>query len=157
MKSFRFGFRFGTKSGFRSVSFFVFVLVFVGSAAAQQKPDGPFKCIVTNQEYNVFLRLNLYEETIPIPGQDILGNTFGYLKKTTDSRVWIVTGVDISKDGKKASLEMVNDYGSEDLNAELTITNDTTYVLRQLEGSTIKVAGKNKWIKLPKELKFIKK
>ena len=133
------------------------VMVFVGSAAAQQKPDGPFKCIVTNQEYNVFLRLNLYEETIPIPGQDILGNTFGYLKKPTDSRVWIVTGVDISKDGKKASLEMVNDYGSEDLNAELTITNDTTYVLRQLEGSTIKVAGKNKLIKLPKELKFIKK
>ena len=157
MKSFRFGFRFRTKSVFRSVSIFVFVLVFVGSAAAQQKPDGPFKCIVTNQEYNVFLRLNLYEETIPIPGQDILGNTFGYLKKTTDSRVWIVTGVDISKDGKKANLEMVNDYGSEDLNAELTITNDTTYVLRQLEGSTIKVAGKNKWIKLPKELKFIKK
>ena len=155
MNSFRFGFRFRTKSGFRT--FLVFVFVFVGSAAAQQKPDGPFKCIVTNQEHNVFLRLNLYEETIPIPGQDILGNTFGYLKKTTDSRVWIITGVDISKDGKKASLEMVNDYGSEDLNAELTITNDSTYVLRQLEGSTIKVAGKNKWIKLPKELRFIKK
>ena len=138
---------------FRSVSIFVFVLVFVCSANAEQ----PFKCIVTNQEYNVFLRLNLYEETIPIPGQDILGNTFGYLKKTTDSRVWIITGAEISKDGKKASLEMINDYGSEDLNAELTITNDSTYVLRQLEGSTIKVAGKSKWIKLPKELKFIKK
>ena len=134
-----------------------YILTQIAQMAAQQKPDGPFKCIVTNQEYNVFLRLNLYEETIPIPGQDILGNTFGYLKKTTDSRVWIITGAEISKDGKKASLEMVNDYGSEDLNAELTITNDSTYVLRQLEGSTIKVAGKSKWIKLPKELKFIKK
>ena len=123
--------------------------------SAQQKPSGPFKCIVTNKEYNVFLRLNLYEETIPIPGQEILGNTYGYLKKPTDSRVWIVTGVDISSDGKKAILEMVNDYGSEDLNAELTVSNDTTYILRQLDGSTIKVAGKNKWIKLPKELKFI--
>ena len=125
--------------------------------SAQQEADGPFKCVVTNNEYNVFLRLNLYEETIPIPGQEILGNTFGYLKKPTDSRVWIITGVDISADGKKASLEMINDYGSEDLNAELIISNDTTYLLRQLEGSTIKVAGKNKWIKLPKELKFIKK
>ena len=124
--------------------------------SAQQEADGPFKCVVTNNEYNVFLRLNLYEETIPIPGQEILGNTYGYLKKPTDSRVWIVTGVDIIEDGKKANLEMVNDYGSEDLNAELTITNDSTYVLRQLEGSTIKVAGKSKWIKLPKELKFIK-
>ncbi len=133
----------------------VFVLVFVCSASAQQKPSGPFKCIVTNTEYNVFMRLNLYEETIPIPGQEILGNTFGYLKKSTDSRVWIVTGVTISKDGKKADLEMINDYGSEDLNAELILNSDSTYLLRQLSGSTIKIAGKNKWIKLPKELKFI--
>ena len=133
----------------------VFVLVFVCSASAQQKPSGPFKCIVTNKEYNCFMRLNLYEETIPIPGQEILGNTFGYLKKSTDSRVWIVTGVTISKDGKKADLEMINDYGSEDLNAELILNSDSTYLLRQLSGSTIKIAGKNKWIKLPKELKFI--
>ena len=130
----------------------VMVFVLVLSAKAEE----PFKCIVTNKEYNVFLRLNLYEETIPIPGQDILGNTFGYLKKPTDSRVWIVTGATISKDGKKAALEMVNDYGSEDLNAELILNSDSTYLLRQLQGSTIKVAGKNKWIKLPKALKFVK-
>ena len=130
----------------------VMVFVLVLSAKAEE----PFKCIVTNKEYNVFLRLNLYEETIPIPGQDILGNTFGYLKKPTDSRVWIVTGATISNDGKKAALEMVNDYGSEDLNAELILNSDSTYLLRQLQGSTIKVAGKNKWIKLPKELKFVK-
>ena len=130
----------------------VMVFVLVLSAKAEE----PFKCIVTNKEYNVFLHLNLYEETIPIPGQDILGNTFGYLKKPTDSRVWIVTGATISKDGKKAALEMVNDYGSEDLNAELILNSDSTYLLRQLQGSTIKVAGKNKWIKLPKELKFVK-
>ena len=134
--------------------FFVLVMVFVLVLSA--KAEEPFKCIVTNKEYNVFLRLNLYEETIPIPGQDILGNTFGYLKKPTDSRVWIVTGATISKDGKKAALEMVNDYGSEDLNAELILNSDSTYILRQLQGSTIKVAGKNKWIKLPKELKFVK-
>ena len=133
-----------------SLAFLLFVLVL--SAKAEE----PFKCIVTNKEYNVFLHLNLYEETIPIPGQDILGNTFGYLKKPTDSRVWIVTGATISKDGKKASLEMINDYGSEDLNAELILNSDSTYLLRQLQGSTIKVAGKNKWIKLPKELKFVK-
>ena len=130
----------------------IMVFVLVLSAKAEE----PFKCIVTNKEYNVFLHLNLYEETIPIPGQDILGNTFGYLKKPTDSRVWIVTGATISKDGKKAALEMVNDYGSEDLNAELILNSDSTYILRQLQGSTIKVAGKNKWIKLPKELKFVK-
>ncbi len=121
-----------------------------------QNDSKPFKCVVSNDEYSIFLRLNLYEESIKIPGQEILGDTYGYLKKTTDSRVWIITGVKLSKNGKSAELEMVNDYGSEDLNALLTLQNDGTYHLKQLEGSTIKVAGKGKWIKLPKEITFKK-
>lgn len=126
---------------------------FFGTAAFAQEV---FKTRILNKEYDVFMQINLYEENVKIPGQDILGETFGYLKKNTDSRVWAITGVEISKDGKKATLEMVNDYGSEDLTAELTMQDDGTYMLKQIEGSTIKVAGKGKWIKLPKILVFNK-
>lgn len=126
---------------------------FFGTAAFAQEV---FKTRILNKEYDVFMQINLYEENVKIPGQDILGETFGYLKKNTDSRVWAITGVEISKDGKKATLEMVNDYGSEDLTAELTMQDDGTYMLKQVEGSTIKVAGKGKWIKLPKILVFNK-
>lgn len=126
---------------------------FFGTAAFAQEV---FKTRILNKEYDVFMQINLYEENVKIPGQDILGETFGYLKKNTDSRVWAITGVEISKDGKKATLEMVNDYGSEDLTAELTMQDDGTYMLRQVEGSTLKVAGKGKWIKLPKILVFNK-
>ncbi|MBO5614994.1 MAG: hypothetical protein J5932_02580 [Prevotella sp.] len=126
---------------------------FFGTAAFAQEV---FKTRILNKEYDVFMQINLYEENVKIPGQDILGETFGYLKKNTDSRVWAITGVEISKDGKKATLEMVNDYGSEDLTAELTMQDDGTYMLKQVEGSTLKVAGKGKWIKLPKNLVFNK-
>ena len=126
---------------------------FFGTAAFAQEV---FKTRILNKEYDVFMQINLYEENVKIPGQDILGETFGYLKKNTDSRVWAITGVEISKDGKKATLEMVNDYGSEDLTAELNMQDDGTYMLKQVEGSTIKVAGKGKWIKLPKILVFNK-
>ncbi|MCR5069881.1 MAG: hypothetical protein K6A78_08855 [Prevotella sp.] len=126
---------------------------FFGTAAFAQEV---FKTRILNKEYDVFMQINLYEENVKIPGQDILGETFGYLKKNTDSRVWAITGVEISKDGKKATLEMVNDYGSEDLTAELTMQDDGTYMLKQVEGSTLKVAGKGKWIKLPKILVFNK-
>ena len=126
---------------------------FFGTAAFAQEV---FKTRILNKEYDVFMQINLYEENVKIPGQDILGETFGYLKKNTDSRVWAITGVEISKDGKKATLEMVNDYGSEDLTAELTMQDDGTYMLKQIEGSTLKVAGKGKWIKLPKILVFNK-
>lgn len=115
-----------------------------------------FKCYIENKEYSVFMQLNLYEETVKIPGQEIFGETYGYLKKTTDPRVWMITGVKINEKERKATLEIVNDYGSEDLTAELLILDDGSYQLRQLEGSTIKVAGKSKWIKLPKILLFNK-
>lgn len=115
-----------------------------------------FKCRIENKEYDVFMQINLYEEVVKIPGQEILGETYGYLKKNSDPRVWMITGVEISDDGKKASLEIINDYGSEDLVAELTLQEDGTYLLKQQEGSTMKVANKGKWQKLPKTITFSK-
>ncbi len=125
--------------------------------SAQNAAEMPFNGVIINKANDVFMRINLYEDDIKIPGQEILGNTFGYIKKNTDSRVWIIISADIDAKNNKALLEMVNDYGSEDLNAELSIQPDSTYLLRQLSGSTIKMAGNGKWIKLPKELKFIRK
>ena len=126
------------------------------TTSAQNVTEGPFKGVIFNKANDVFMRINLYEDDIKIPGQEILGNTFGYIKKNTDSRVWIIISAEVDTKNNKALLEMVNDYGSEDLNAELSIQPDSTYLLRQLSGSTIKMAGNGKWIKLPKELIFIR-
>lgn len=115
-----------------------------------------FHAYIYNKEYDVIIQMNLYEERIKIPGQEILGEVYGYLKKATDSRVWAIMSAKIDKDDKKAELEIINDYGSDDLKAILTYNPDGTYTLKQLDGSTIKVAGKNKWIKLPNVLVFTK-
>lgn len=138
----------------KKILFFCFLMAFSLVCKAQ---DECFKCNIYNKEYNVSLTMNLYEESITIPGQDVLGKVYGYLKKLTDSRVWIIMDVEIDKSGKKAFLTMINDYGSEDLEAELSIDGDGNYTLKQLSGSTIKVAGNNKWIKLPKVLVFSSK
>jgi hypothetical protein len=47
---------------------------------------------------------------------------------------------------------MINDYGSEDLEATLICQNDSTYVLRQGKGSTIKVPNDGKWQRLPQTI-----
>ena len=60
-------------------------------------------------------------------------------------------------EGRKAELEMVNDTGSDDLRATLEQKDDSTYVLRQGNGSTIKVPNNNKWQKLPNTLVFKRK
>ena len=139
----------------RDIRYWICTLLLTLSATSIAEDD-VFRARIYNKEYDVFLKINLYEETETIPGQDILGATYGYLKKSTDQRVWIITGVEIEKSGKTAKLEMINDYGSDDLTATLTCESDSTYTLRQEEGSTLKVAGKGKWIKLPKIMKFKK-
>lgn len=119
--------------------------------------DGMFKARVYNKDYDVFLDVNLYEESITIPGQELLGKVYGYIKKATDSRVWIIMEATLDEKARSARLVIVNDYGSEDLVAELTADDDGGYTLKQLEGSIIKMAGKGKWIKLPKIMTFKRK
>ena len=68
---------------------------------------------------------------------------------------WLIT--DCETKNKTATITLINDYGSEDLKASLRIINDTTLLLKQLEGSTLKVPNKGKWQKLPKELNLRRK
>ena len=79
----------------------------------------------------------------------------GYFGDCQDGRKWLFTSATIKND-HLAEIEIINDYGSEDLKATLTKVNDSTFILRQGEGSTIKIARNRKWQKMPKELTFIK-
>ena len=69
-----------------------------------------------------------------------------------NSFCWVITAANIN--GNTAELQMINDFGSEDLNATLTVENDSLYRLKQVEGSTLKVPKNGKWQKLPKNLVF---
>jgi hypothetical protein len=121
------------------------------SASAQQNSK-PFRAYLYNNDYEVFMRLDLYGESITVPGQELYGELPGYLGKKHNSFCWLITSSKI--DGEKAELQMINDYGSEDLTATLTLENDSLYVLRQVEGSTLKVPKDGKWQKLPSKLVF---
>ena len=133
---------------------FLFSIVFhiaLLSASAQQSSK-PFRAYLYNNDYEVFMRLDLYGESITVPGQELYGELPGYLGKKHNSFCWLITSSKI--DGEKAELQMINDYGSEDLTATLTVENDSLYVLRQVEGSTLKVPKDGKWQKLPSKLVF---
>lgn len=121
------------------------------SMNAQQNNDS-FRAYLFNKEYDVFLRIDLYNESITIPGQELYGQLPGYLGKMHNSFCWVITAANIN--GNTAELQMINDFGSEDLNATLTVENDSLYRLKQVEGSTLKVPKNGKWQKLPKNLVF---
>ena len=130
--------------------FIVFHLSLLSVSA--QNTAKPFRAYIYNNDYEVFMRLDLYNESITVPGQELYGELPGYLGKKHNSFCWLITSSKI--EGQTAELQMINDYGSEDLTATLTVENDSLYVLRQVEGNTLKVPKEGKWQKLPSKLVF---
>ena len=120
-----------------------------------QKDSTIFKGYLSNNEYEVYLQINFYQNDIKVPGQEIFGTIAGFLGDRKDSRKWLITNAAI--EGKTAHLSIINDYGSEDLTADLTLESDGTYSLKQITGSNIKIARNKKWVKIPKKLTFMKK
>lgn len=113
-----------------------------------QKDSTIFKGYLSNNEYEVYLQINFYQNDIKVPGQEIFGTIAGFLGDRKDSRKWLITNAAI--EGKTAHLSIINDYGSEDLTADLTLESDGTYSLKQIAGSNIKIARNRKWVKYPK-------
>ena len=123
------------------------------SAFAEQKDSTTFRAYLYNNTYEVYLRINLYDEDIKVPGQELYGTLPGYLGKKNNSFCWVITSAKI-KNSKTATLNLINDYGSEDLTATLTRQNDSIYILKQESGSTLKVPKNGKWQKIPKTLEL---
>ena len=128
------------------------VLCLLSIGAKAQNQQEPFRAYLYNNEYEVYLKIDFYNESVTVPGQELYGEIPGYLGKKNNSFCWIITSADI-KDNT-AKLAMINDFGSEDLTATLTVKNDTLYVLKQIDGSTLKVPKNGKWQKLPSSLPF---
>jgi len=122
------------------------------TTALAQGKEGPFHAYLYNNEYEVYLQINLYDQDVEVPGQELYGPLPGYLGKKHNSFCWVITAAEVK--GKTATLSLINDYGSEDLTATLTQQNDSTYILKQEKGSTLKVPKNSKWQKLPKTLEL---
>lgn len=132
----------------------------MGTVHAQSKgmpaDTTTFAGIFDNKEYNVYLDIDFYHNDIVVPGQEVFGEMAGYFGDKRDSRKWLFTSAEII-DSTSAKVAITNDYGSEDLKATLTKLQDGTFVLKQDEGSTLKIARDRKWVKMPKRLTFIRR
>ena len=128
----------------------------LSSCLLAQNEEKVFRAYLFNKEYDVYLRIDFYNESISVPGNELYGKLHGYLGKNNNSFCWPITAAKL-KDEHTAELSLINDYGSEDLIATLTQQNDSTYILKQEKGSTLKVPKNGKWQKLPKTLPFVRK
>ncbi|HBN47112.1 MAG TPA: hypothetical protein DD401_05770 [Prevotella sp.] len=138
-----------------------FLLLAVTSAALAQGKAASvdtttFAGIFDNKEYNVYLDIDFYHNDVVVPGQEVFGEMAGYFGDKRDSRKWLFTSAEII-DSTTAKVSITNDYGSEDLVATLSKQPDGSFVLKQEEGSTLKIARDRKWVKMPKRLPFTRR
>ena len=134
---------------------FIIIFTAIFATVSAQQSQGTFSGYLTNEEYDVYLRIDFQNQNVIIPGQEIYGELPGYLGKKHNSFCWPITSVK-KKGSREIVMTMVNDFGSEDLTATLTLQNDSTYLLKQTSGSTLKIPKNGKWQKLPKMLIFTK-
>ena len=132
-------------------------MVVMATAAHAQDSQQPFKGHFVNEEYHVYMRIDLHSDGFDIPDHELYGPLPAFLAKERNVFYWVITSAEILSD-TQAEIELINDFGSEDLKATLTLEdNGSTLVLKQGEGSTIKVPKDGKWMKLPSKLTFTRK
>ena len=125
------------------------------TANAAVKDSTTFKGRIDNDEYQVYIVMDFYKKNIVCPRQEVVGENPGYFGAKRDTRKWIIEDADVNKN--TAKLVIINDYGSEDLDAKLTYNGDGTYTLERLSGSVIKIVVNREWVKIPKKLVFKRK
>lgn len=143
----------------KALLFFILALLPMAMAAKVNdagKDSTTFKGYLYNQKYNVYIVMDFYHNNITVPMQEIYGAMAGYFGDREDGRKWLFTAATV-KDSKTAEIQIINDYGSEDLMATLTTDDGKNFKLKQGKGSTLKIARNRKWLKMPKELDFVKR
>lgn len=114
--------------------------------------QGPWKMSLLCPDEDVRLKIDLYEETIKVPGMEMFGPQNGYLGGNIYG-VWTVTSFKI-QDDKTATLKLSNDLGSETQKVTLTHQSDSIYVLHFDGTNVVKRAVGRKLVKIPSEFKM---
>lgn len=132
------------------------LLMAVAALQVMAQETRPFDTTIHNEEYKIYIKMDLYDKDITMPGQDVLGEMDGYFGSTQSRSMWMIVSSRLI-DERTAEIEVANDYGSEDFTAVLKVEKDGTYSYKKKDGSTLKFAVKGKWQKLPGSLEFKKK
>ena len=122
--------------------------------AAMSGAQQPVKCTLYDRENKINLYIDLYEESITVPGMEMFGPLHGYMNGNIYG-IWMITSSKIENE-KSATLRFSNDFGSETQQVKLTMENDSTYVFEQEDGAVLKKVVENrKLAKIPKKLIFM--
>lgn len=133
---------------------FLFLLALPVGMRAQQTLR-PFEGTFISKEPEVELHLNLYEETVEVPGSEFLGKMYGYMSGRGIYGTWMLLSQKVK--GNKATLRFSNDIGSDVQNAELVLQPDSTYTFSTTGTNALRRAQGRKLVKVTGNMLFRRK
>ena len=116
-----------------------------------QTTQKPYQGKFYNKDYGIYLNLDLYKESIEIPGYSFFGKVNGYIDGKIHS-TWILVSYKIHED--HAHIRLSNDQGAESQSIIISCPNDSILNYRAIDGNHIKRVQKGKFVKIPQELIF---
>lgn len=131
------------------------IFAVMSGASVTVHGEQPWRFELHSPKEKINLHLNLYEESIEVPGLEAFGPMNGYMDGNIYG-IWYVVGFDI-KDDRHATLTIANDLGSEDQKLTLSQTSDSTYQLKFLGYNVVKRAQGRKLVKIPTEMTMTKR
>ncbi len=132
--------------------------LFAQSASTETANDSIFKGDFYSPRYHVQLVIDLYHESISVPGYEFLGKMNGYMKGDASQYlygVWMLTNYKIQ--GNQAELRFTNDIGSDSQTILFTRKADNTYVYSTKNGNNVSKAIGRKLVKIADEMIFTRK
>ena len=77
---------------------FILMFVLLVSVKLAAQSDKVFHTYIYNDEFKVYMDINLYENNVIVPDQELFGEIPGYFGAKRDQRKWLITSAKI--DGK---------------------------------------------------------
>lgn len=113
-----------------------------------------YRATYYDSQNRIRLVINLYAETINVPGFSFIGPTHGYMSGNIYG-IWIITSCRIHSDGT-ATLHLSNDQGADSQTVRLTPQPDNHMNYEAVNGNEIKRVQGRKLVKIPQKLNFVK-
>ena len=128
----------------------IFAILFAMLSTLVVSAQRPFEGFFTNDELDLRCQLNLYADSIPVPGLE-MDNCYGYLQGKING-TWVILKVK-EMDEKSALVRAVSDRGSDGQDVKIVLTESGVSMTLVNDNNMKAISGK-KYVKMPKPFKL---
>ena len=128
----------------------IFAILFAMLSTLVVSAQRPFEGFFTNDELDLRCQLNLYADSIPVPGLE-MDNCYGYLQGKING-TWVILKIK-EMDEKSALIRAVSDRGSDGQDVKIVLTESGVSMTLVNDNNMKAISGK-KYVKMPKPFKL---